>query len=159
MVKYIFYVFVIGLTLSSCKVGAPDFRGSDGFKLEKMDGREIYAGITAKVYNPNWFAIKLKKTALDVYMEEQYMGKIMLDKKLKLKAKRESALNVALHAQLEEGAMISMLRYSAKENVNVRIEGKIKAGVWFFTKKISVNETHQIPGKSLRPGGLLNIGK
>lgn len=159
MVKTIFHLFVLVTFLNSCKVGAPDFRGSDGFKMEKIDGREVYAGVTAKVYNPNWFAIKLKKSAVDVYMEDQYMGKIMLDKKLKLKAKRESVLNVALHAHMEEGAMISLLRYSSKEEVNVRVDGKIKAGVWFFTKKIKVNETHKIPGKSLRPGGLLNFGK
>ena len=159
MVKTIFSFLIVVAFFTSCKVGAPDFRGSEGFKLDSVEGREIYASVTAKIFNPNWFAIKLKKSAVDVYVEEQYMGKIMLDKKLKIKAKRESELKVPLHAHLEEGAMISILRYSTKENVNLRVEGKIKAGVWFFSKKIKVNETHQVEGKSLRPSGLLNIGK
>ncbi len=159
MLKPIFLVIVLLASLASCKVSAPDFRGTEGFKMDKVEGREVYATVTAKVHNPNWFAIKLKKSSVDVYMEEQYLGKIYLEKKLKLKAKKESDLTVPLHAHLEDGAMISLVRFSLKDNVNVRVDGKIKAGVWFLSKKIKVNETHEISGKSLRPGGLLNFGK
>lgn len=156
--RLFFSLFFAGLFLSSCAFHSPEFRGSEGFKLEKMDGKEISFSAGAKVYNPNWFAVKLKKSGVDVYLEEQFMGKLFLDKKVKMKAKQESTLTVPLHLELEEGALLSLVRYSSKETVNIRITGKVKGGIWFFSKKVKVDETRQIPGKSLRPGGMMNLG-
>jgi LEA14-like dessication related protein len=157
ILRYLILSFVALLVLTSCKVNAPEFRGSEGMKLDKIDGKIITFNVTAKVYNPNWFSVKVKRSGVDVFIEDQYMGKLKLEKKVKMKAKRESTLEVPLRAELEDGAMISMLRYSAKETVNLRISGKVKGGIWFFSKKIKVDQTTQIPGKNLRPGGF-NLG-
>jgi LEA14-like dessication related protein len=155
--RYLILSFISMLVLTSCKVSAPEFRGSEGMKLDKIDGKIITFNVTAKVYNPNWFSVKVKRSSVDVFIEDQYMGKLKLEKKVKMKAKRESTLEVPLRAELEDGAMISMLRYSAKETVNLKISGKVKGGIWFFSKKIKVDQTTQIPGKNLRPGGF-NLG-
>lgn len=155
----IFYSLILLLLLSSCAVEAPEFIGSDGFKMDKMDGKEILFTAGVKVNNPNWFGIKIKRSAVDVYIEEQLMGKVQLEKKVKMKAKRESTLTLPLKAVLEDGALITMMRYASKENVNVRIKGKVKGGVWIFSKKIEIDEKRQISGKDLSPGGLMNGGR
>jgi LEA14-like dessication related protein len=145
--------------ISSCAVQAPEFMGSEGFKMEKMDGKEIRFTAGIKVKNPNWFGIKIKKSMLDVYVEDQLMGQVQLEKKVKLKAKRENSLTLPLKAILEDGAMITMMRYASKENVNVRIKGKVKGGIWIFSKKIEIDEKRQVSGRNLSPGGLMNIGQ
>ena len=155
----IFYSLILLLLLSSCAVEAPEFIGSDGFKMDKMDGKEILFTAGVKVNNPNWFGIKIKRSAVDVYIEDQLMGKVQLEKKVKMKAKRESTLTLPLKAVLEDGALITMMRYASKENVNVRIKGKVKGGVWIFSKKIEIGEKRQISGKDLSPGGLMNGGR
>lgn len=155
----IFYSLILLLLLSSCAVEAPEFIGSDGFKMDKMDGKEILFTAGVKVNNPNWFGIKIKRSVVDVYIEDQLMGKVQLEKKVKMKAKRESTLTLPLKAVLEDGALITMMRYASKENVNVRIKGKVKGGVWIFSKKIEIDEKRQISGKDLSPGGLMNGGR
>lgn len=155
----IFYSLILLLFLSSCAVEAPEFIGSDGFKMDKMDGKEILFTAGVKVNNPNWFGIKIKRSVVDVYIEDQLMGKVQLEKKVKMKAKRESTLTLPLKAVLEDGALITMMRYASKENVNVRIKGKVKGGVWIFSKKIEIDEKRQISGKDLSPGGLMNGGR
>ncbi len=155
----IFYSLILLLLLSSCAVEALEFVGSDGFKMDKMDGKEILFTAGVKVNNPNWFGIKIKRSAVDVYIEDQLMGKVQLEKKVKMKAKRESTLTLPLKAVLEDGALITMMRYASKENVNVRIKGKVKGGVWIFSKKIEIDEKRQISGKDLSPGGLMNGGR
>lgn len=150
---------IILLLLASCAIEAPEFIGSEGFKMEKMDGKEIRFTAGVKVNNPNWFGIKIKKSAVDVYVEDQLMGQIQLEKKVKMKAKRESTLTMPLKAVLEDGAMITMMRYASKENVNIRIKGKVKGGVWIFSKKIEIDEKRQISGRNLSPNGLMNSGQ
>lgn len=156
MTRFIIVILLI-LSFSSCKVGAPEFRGSEGIKMEKLEGKVVTFSVAAKVYNPNWFGVKIKRSGVDVYMDEKYMGKLFLEQKVKLKSKRESTLTVPLRAELEDGAMMTLLKNSSKENVNVRVTGKVKGEVFIFSKKIEINETRQIPGKMLRPGGI-NLG-
>ena len=150
MLRFLFLALVSVFLLSSCALESPEFLGSEGITGFKIDGKTINFNAGVKVSNPNWFAIKVKRSTVDVYVEEQYMGKVSLEKKVKLKAKRESILQFPLKAELEDGAMFTMLRYASKENVNVRIKGKVKGGVWFFSKKIEIDETRQVSGKDLQ---------
>lgn len=151
--KKIFFVFSLLFTISSCaSFKEPEFRGSEGIKLEKMEGKKIAFTAGIKVFNPNWFGIKIKPSNLDVFLEDQYMGKVYLEKKVKMKAKRESSLSMQLRAELEDGAMITLLKYSNKENVSVHLKGKVKGGIWFFSKKFEIDETKKISGKDLKLG-------
>lgn len=154
-----FSLLAILLLVGSCAIEAPEFIGSEGFKMEKMDGKEIRFTAGVKVNNPNWFAIKIKKSAVDVYVEDQLMGQVQLEKKVKMKARHESTLTMPLKVILEDGAMITMMRYASKENVNIRIKGKVKGGVWFFSKKIEIDEKRQISGKNLSPNSFMNSGQ
>ena len=156
MLRFLFLALVSVFLVSSCALESPEFLGSEGMEGFKIDGKTITFNAGVKVSNTNWFAIKVKRSTVDVYVEEQYMGKVSLEKKVKLKAKRESILQFPLKAELEDGAMFTMLRYASKENVNVRIKGKVKGGVWFFSKKIEIDETRQVSGKELQ---LNQIGK
>ena len=117
MLRFLFLALVSVFLVSSCALESPEFLGSEGMEGFKIDGKTITFNAGVKVSNPNWFAIKVKRSTVDVYVEEQYMGKVSLEKKVKLKAKRESILQFPLKAELEDGAMFTMLRYASKENV------------------------------------------
>lgn len=149
--KSYFLIFLLGTILCSCaNFEEPEFKGSEGLKLEKMEGKKISFTAGAKVYNPNWFGIKIKPSHVEVYIEDQLMGEIYLDKKVKMKAKSESSLIFPLIGELEDGAMITLMRYASKENVRVQIKGKVKGGVWIFSKKFEVDETRTVSGKDLK---------
>jgi len=150
-----FFFGILFLLLSSCaNFKEPEFISSEGFKLEKMDGKVISFSAGAKVHNPNWFGIKIKPSHVEVYVEGQLMGNVYLEKKVKMKAKRESDLKFKLRAELEDGAMITAMRYANKENVSVRIKGKVKGGIFIFSKKMEIDETRSVSGKNLRLGGM-----
>lgn len=150
-----YFIFLIALGLSSCaNFKEPEFISSEGFKLEKMDGKVISFSAGAKVYNPNWFGIKIKPSHVEIYVEDQFMGNVYLEKKVKMKAKRDSDLKFKLHAELEDGAMITAMRYANKDNVSVRIKGKVKGGVFIFSKNMEIDETKTVSGKNLRMGGM-----
>lgn len=149
----IFIVSLILFLFSSCaSFNVPEFRGTEGVKMDKLDGKKITFSAGVKMFNPNWFAVKIKRSHVDVYVENQYMGKVFLEKKVKLKAKQESTLTFPLTAQLEDGAMFTILKYATKENVNVQIKGRLKGGVWFFSKKMDIDQTRVVSGKDLRLG-------
>ncbi len=151
--KKIFFISILTLVFSSCaNFEEPEFISSNGVKMGGIEGKKISLTADIIVSNPNWFGIKIKPSNLDVYIENQYMGKIFLEKKVKMKAKQESALSMDLRAELADGAMITALKYANKENVKVHLIGKVKGGVWIFSKKIAIDETKTISGKNLQLG-------
>ena len=152
MRKFLFILIAFVLLTGCATFQEPEFRGSEGVKMEKMDGQEISLSAGIKVYNPNWYALKIKPSTVEVYLEDQLMGTVKLNKKVKMKAKQESSLSLSLLATLEDGAMFTALRYAKKDQVKVRIKGKVKGGVFFLSKKVEVDETKTISGKDLNLG-------
>ncbi len=148
--KYIVAIGLVVSLLASCTFYEPEMRGGESFKMEKMDGKEVRFTAGAKVYNGNWFAIKVKKSTLDLYVDGDYMGKVHLLKKVKMKAKRETDLEGTFLAELEENAMMKALGLAMKGDVEVRLKGKIKGGVFIFSKKLDFDERRKINGSSFR---------
>ncbi len=147
------YIIAIGLVislLSSCTFHEPEMRGDETFKLERMEGKEVRFTAGAKVYNGNWFAVKVKKSTLDLYVDGEYMGKIHLLKKVKMKAKRETDLQADFLAELEGNALMKAMGLAMKGDVVVRMTGKIKGGVFIFSKKLDFDESRTMNGRSLR---------
>lgn len=148
--KYIVAIGLIVSLLTSCTFHEPEMRGEESFKLEKMDGKQVRFTAGAKVYNGNWFAVKVKPSILDLYVDGEYMGKVHLLKKVKMKAKKETDLQADFLAELEGNALMKAMGLALKGDVVVRMTGKIKGGVFIFSKKLDFDESRTVNGKSLR---------
>ena len=142
---------LILLGFSSCATYEDlEFERMDGFKLDSIKGREISMTVGAVVTNPNWFAIKLLPSTVKVYLEGQLIGEVHLNDKVKIRRKQENTLSVPLNATLEDGAMFSLIRYSMKDTLSIRMTGDVRAGVLFISKKITIDENRKISGKGLK---------
>jgi LEA14-like dessication related protein len=147
----LFYAFSLFIVLSSCATfQEPEFRKMDDVHLGKIDGKAINFTVDATVFNPNWYALKVKKSNVDVFLEGQKIGILYLDEKVKMKGKSESSLSVPMRIVLEDGAMITLMRYALKKDVQLRLTGKIKGGIFFISKKFPVDEQRSVSGKDLR---------
>jgi len=89
---------------------------------------------------------------MNLYIEDEFIGEVKLEKKVKLKSKRETALEAPFTLTLEKGAMLKMMRYATQGEIKVRLTGKVKGGVFIFSKKFEMDETKTISGASLKLG-------
>ena len=146
-------IFALVLLFTSCKIFSfdnPEMRGNEEFKISKINGRTIEFTAAATVYNPNWCGIKVKPSELELYVEGDYMGTVQLDQKVKLKRKKENDLQAAFTAILEDGVLIKAMKFATMKEIEVRLKGKIKGGVFIFSKKFDFDETKTIPGASFK---------
>lgn len=150
MIKLI-QIFLVVFLVTSCAVTAPEMRGGESFNLEKIDGNEVKMNVGAKIYNGNWFGIKVKPSNLELYLDDDFLGTVRLDKKVKLKRKSETTIDANLTATLIDGAMGKAMRSALGGALNIRMKGKVKAGVFIFSKKIDFDETKKIDASKLRP--------
>jgi LEA14-like dessication related protein len=148
--KFLLSFIVVALLMSSCTFYEPEFRGAEKFDVEKIDGKTVKFTAGATVYNENWFGVKVKPSYLDLYIDGKLMGKIHLDKKVKMKRKSETTLVAPFTAMLEGNALVEAMKLATKGDVKVRMKGKIKAGVFIFSKKVDFDETRTMNAKSFR---------
>lgn len=143
------------LVLSSCgcfEFTAPELKGGEEFKVSKVDGNTIHLNAKANMYNENCFGVKIKPSTLDLYVEGENIGTVRLNKKVKMKSKRETAVDADLTATLSSGALMKLMAYASKSEIEVELKGKAKAGIFIFSKKFEVNEKKTISGSSLKMG-------
>ena len=138
------------IILSSCTFIEPSYKGGEKFKFDKLEGKTLKFTVGAKILNPNNYTIKIKPSDLDVYIEDDFMGVIHLDKTLKLKKKQELFVDAPFTATLNDGALFKLLKFVTKGKLQLTFKGKVKGGVFIFSKKFDVNETTTIDGSNLR---------
>ena len=151
--RNLIYILLLGTLFSSClSFKNPELVGNEKFKFESVKDGTIKFNAGATFLNENWYGIKVKPSMLNLYIEDEFIGEVKLEKKVKLKRKKETALEAPFTLFLEKGAMLKMMKYATQGKVKVRLTGKVKGGVFIFSKKFEMDETKTISGANLRLG-------
>lgn len=144
----LFLVLVTSILFSSC-VEEPEFKGLSNFRLDTYNNNVLKFNVDLKVNNPNKFGIKIKKSYLDVYVGDTYIGKGKLIKAIKMKRKRESNLTIPVELKLEKGAMFQLMRIATSKKATVRVEGIVRGSAMGIPKRVKVNKTKDVNLKDL----------
>ena len=138
------------LILSACSIyKEPEFKEFSGYKLTKIEGNEIHFNVEGIVSNPNWYALKMKKSSMDVFIENKKFGVISLDNKIKIKSKRDNNLSVPISLVLEPGSMVKMMGMAFRDSISMEIKGPLKAGVFFIYHKFPVQFSKNVSSKAI----------
>lgn len=144
-------IAILAILFSACgNMKQIEFLGEEKFEFKGMNGRELTFNVGGKVMNPNWYAVKIKPSDVEVYLDGTLFGVVHLDNKVKAKRKQETELNVPLRLTTEDGALFHVLRLSRKDSVELRLLGDVKGGVLFLSKKKKVDEVRKIATRNLR---------
>lgn len=158
--KNLIYCLLVLLTLSSClEIQDVDFKGMDGVKLEKMENKKLALKLGIKIENPNFFSIKIKPSVVDVFVNDELIGKAYLDESIKLIHKKENTYFAKVHVDLEDGALIKFVKYTLKLKVQLRVKGKIKGSVYGIPKKVDIDEVKEVDGSNFKMDKLFNLNE
>lgn len=135
----------------------PEFEKYDGFEMGKRDGtKSIDFKIKATVNNPNFYALKVKPSTVEVFINGEKVGDIHLTEKIKMKARKSTSLEVPLHADLEKGVMMKLMSIAVRDSVFVQIKGDVKGGALFIYRTFPVDFKKNVSSKGLNPLKLKN---
>ena len=121
-----------------------------------MDGKNINFTLKGTIENPNWYALKVKPSMLEVTIDGKKFANVYLDEKVKIKAKQAVSIATPMHAEVEEGAMMRMMGMALKDSIRLNLAGDVKGGVFFIYKKFPVNVTRSVSPKGLNPMKSMN---
>jgi hypothetical protein len=153
----VIYLAILTLVLLACApFKEPVFKSFDGTEGLKMDEGKINFTLKGTIENPNWYALKVKPSMLEVTIDGKKFANVFLDEKMKIKGKQTVSLAAPMHAELEEGAMMRMMGMALKDSIRLNLAGDVKGGVFFIYKKFPVNVTRSVSPKGLNPMKSMN---
>ena len=139
------------LLLSACAFQQPTFKSVEGVDMGKMDASKVSFTVKVKVENPNWYALKVKPSSLDVSTTDGKLGTLHLDEKIKMKGRKETLIVAPMHVDLEKGILMKMVSFGFKDSVKINLKGDVRGGVFFITKKIPMDFSKSISTKDINP--------
>tara|TARA_R110000737_G_scaffold50259_1_gene71214 strand:- start:1365 stop:1763 length:399 start_codon:yes stop_codon:yes gene_type:complete len=118
--------------------------------IESFEGSTADVNVDVELENENFFGIKIKPSTLDVYVEDEYVGKAILKEKVKIIRKSTQTYNAKIKLVGEDGILRKAIKYALKKDLKIRITGFVKGSVYGIPKKVQIDETKTIDGRALK---------
>ena len=145
---------LIGLVLlffiSGCFV-APTFHDPTNFQFEGYKPREnkLSFSLDVEVYNPNFYGIKVRRSALEVFFDDEKIGTGKIRESFKMKRKNSTTCLVPVDVLLEKGAAFKLMRKAFKKEVKIRLSGRLRVSIMGIPSSQRVDQTKSVNLKDL----------
>lgn len=152
--KVVFLAVIVLISVTSC-IDEPEFRGASNFKIDEFNQDHILFNVDISVFNPNGFALKVRKSTFDLYINDVYIGEAKLLDKYKMKSKTTTLGNVPVEVKLGQGVIFQLMRFIKDDSVKLRLNGKLKASALCIPNKQDIDQTKTVNLKDMN----FDIGK
>jgi LEA14-like dessication related protein len=106
---------------------APQYAGLENFKVNTLGLGESVVAADLKYFNPNNFQMKLKYGEMDVYINNRFIGKTLLDTMTAIPAKDSFLIPVSMKVDMKQiysNALDILLSHEA----TIKLDGFAKLG-------------------------------
>ena len=132
--------------LSSClSYEEVAFKGITDVQVNELDKDGLSARVTVTLDNPNSFRIHVIDPNVDLYLNEVFIGKAMLDSSLVLAKKSEQDYVVPLHATFDghsTQAMGALLTAALTGKAMLKARGSVVGRAFLLRKRFPFEEEH-----------------
>ena len=133
----VFLAIIVFMT--SCREPkALEYRDFKNLSSDKLGFSSSIFNIDLVYYNPNNFGLDLKKTNLDIYIDNNYLGHTEQDYQIHIPKKGEFTLPVKIDVDMKNAYKNALPALFGKE-VLLKVTGKIKLGKANVYKTFDVN--------------------
>ncbi len=135
----LFVIIALNLFMSSCREPKElEYRDFKNFKVDKFGLAFSTVKVDLVYYNPNKFGLQLKRTDLDIYIDNNYLGHTAQDFQITIPRTGEFILPLSMEVDMKNAYKNSLPALSGKE-VLVKVIGKVKVGKANVFKSFNVN--------------------
>ncbi len=124
------------------------FKGIEKIKIGKVNKEGVAITLYARLANPKNFSFSVKEADIDVMLNKTSIGKITLQKPIRIKRKTEEvyAFEVeANYADIMSGGIAGLINLVMKQKIQGGCSGWIKVRSMGLTRTIPVSFNGEIP--------------
>lgn len=128
------------LMVACAKPTQLDYLGVRNVKVLSLGFKESTVAADVEYFNPNKYPLTMKSAEVDVYINNTYFGKTILDSTIHIPRKDTFLLPVLLKVEMTNTAMqLIQVITRGQEDVLVKMEGKAKVGRGGFFINYPIN--------------------
>lgn len=118
-------LFLPLVLFSSCfSYDQVELKDITNIQVERMDTKGIALRVDALLDNPNGYRIHVLDPDVDLFINDKFIGKGVLDSALVLDAKTTRVYSVPLHADLQGGSLLVLLLTGGFNGKDVKLSAK-----------------------------------
>ncbi len=120
--------------------------GQPEVEVKGISDGNIELDLILEINNPNNQSFHVKKASFEIYLNDQLIGHTTMDKKTKIKANSNEEYSFPMKIKLDgKDLSLGMLLGSIfQSRVELRIDGDIKAGTFFYNQRFPVEWEERI---------------
>jgi LEA14-like dessication related protein len=111
-------------------------------KITRFDQDIVEAEVTLEIKNPNWYAVSLTESFVDVYINGKEIGEVELKEKIKLPKKTTNVRTLVMvgdYEKMSSGFLDNLLTLLFANQAKFEAKGYMKGRALLVTKKVDVN--------------------
>lgn len=144
--RLLLYAFVSTSLLPGCLTYEEvSFKGITDVEVSRFDQNGVAARVTVTLDNPNDFRIHVIDPDVDLFLNEVYIGKAVLDSNLVLSKKSAVDYAVPLHATFDGHggqALSAMLAAALTGKAKLKAKGSVVGRAFLLRKRFPFEEEH-----------------
>ena len=122
------FLMILTILLISCSTPkALEYREFRNFSVQKIGFSTSFVKMDMIYYNPNGFGMELKRTELDVFVNEVLLGHTSQEYQITIPKKEQFVIPVTMDVDMKNLLKNSLTTLFNKE-VRVKVTGSIKVG-------------------------------
>jgi LEA14-like dessication related protein len=128
LILYLFIFFCSSSLLISC--GPPkalEYRDFKNFTIEKLGFSASSVKMDLLYFNPNNYGLQLKRTDLDIYINDIFMGHTSQEYQITIPRKEEFSIPIQMDVDMQN-IYRNSLNVMMKKQVMVKLTGSVKVG-------------------------------
>jgi LEA14-like dessication related protein len=145
--RLVLWCLLLSATLASCTYEEVAIHDIKGFKINKMEDRQIFFQFEIKLDNPNNYALKIKNSDLSINLNNKNLGQLYLSETLSVPAKNKDYVLVKSSVKTQGSAqdiLSIMLGSLFTGALDVHIKGEVSGGSMIFPKKVQIDHAEKV---------------
>jgi LEA14-like dessication related protein len=117
-----------------------------GIKVIGLEDNALVVAVRIPVENPTLHKITITDFDSKVFINNQYLGKILMNDKIVFPSKSDEVYDIDLNIRLANffGAALTMMNLRSGQRIIIRMEGELTGRSALMKRKIPVNETREV---------------
>jgi LEA14-like dessication related protein len=107
--------------------------GVKNFSLQKMSLSKPQVGVELQFFNPNSFGLAMKDADIDIFINNNFIGKVTTDKTFTIPARDTFLLPISLEVEMKK-VIPNAIEILTKKTIDYRLQGSVKAGKGIFVR-------------------------
>ncbi len=144
--KIVFFIFLIIILTSSCKIKEVEISKLSNFRLVNIGENKANIEFTVPVKNQNSFGFTISDINLDITLNNNKIGKVKRVNKIKIPAKSNQSYIVTMEIEIDKtvSSIPSLVASLMVNRIGIKTKGYVKVKKFIFSKKFSIDQHETI---------------